>query len=548
MGTHLGKRLNHRKGKEDNSVTKSHSERQKQKLHKTELSPLLHEKHELNQDNGNILPEKYVNEDNCIYNEIRMSSNHKVPKLIPGQSDNVSEVSDKDVADYEIKLNTDTTDKVRLGRGNLSLNDVRIEDLNLKINETESYADSSGSKNADKQSPETFKTDLHLRSTEPGADLATVDSENSENIDQTHENAHHIENKASEIISLKSNSNKLDAKQINTTVENNAIEVDNEYSLVEHDSSNLFVNTVQSFSPSVPTIDAVTNGDSNVIYIDTIGQDVKHIDKMQKVKSMKMKKMKSISNSDCSKDKKIVDPMLQNLEILLNALNSDNIDWAKSTLELSKCVRACIKIQEKGTTALLVKNQIAEKFLSFLDIIKVELVAKLSNEDIESLTSWTVYKRFLTLFWIICDSSVNFCQYFLTSRVFEYLTMELRVLSTLISSLCDKSLYLLKAILGIYHNICRHIPSSKWVFRNEGLVSVLRIFLGCDIPMVRVKTLIILSYVTSETENEIINADDENFQFIIEVLTDALNSEGHKSLKYGMNAAEILKVGMKTGI
>ena len=541
MGTHLGKRLNHRKGKEDNSITKSHSERQKQKLCTTELSPLLHEKHELNQDNGNILPEKHVNEDNCIYNEIRMSTNHNVPKHIPGQSDNTSEVSDKDVADYEMKLNTDTTDKVRLERDNLSLNDVRIEDLGLKINDTESYADSSGSKNADKQSPETFKTDLHLRSAEPDVDLATVDIENSKNINQTPENTHHSDNKASEIISLKSVPNKLNAKEVKATVENNAIQVDNEHSLVEHDSSTVFDNTMQSFSPSVSTIDAVTNGESNVIYND---QDVKHIDKMQKVKSMKMKKIKSVSDSDCSKDKKIVDPVLQNLEILLNSMNSDNIDWAKSTLELSKCVRACIKIQEKEMTALLVKNQIAEKFLSFLDIIKVELVAKLSNEDIESLTSWTVYKRFLTLFWIMCDGSVNFCQYFLTSRVFEYLTMELRVLSTLISSLCDKSLYLLKAILGIYHNICRHIPSSKWVFRNEGLVSVLRIFLGCDIPMVRVKTLIILSYVTSETENEIINADDENFQFIIEVLTDALNSEGHKSLKYGMNAAEILKVGI----
>lgn len=261
--------------------------------------------------------------------------------------------------------------------------------------------------------------------------------------------------------------------------------------------------------------------------------DLLQIDKGQKSRSM--------TDSHNGKDGNQYNSLLSKLEKSLHVMSLENKDWSNAIVELSKCVRTGVKTHRKEITAVLVENRLADRFLTYMEVLKVDLVAKLSPEDIGLCECWPSYKRFLTIFWILCDASVNFCQYVLASRLFEYLMMELRVLSTLCHKLNDKSLYLLKAILGIFHNICRHVPSSKWAFRNEGLVALLRIFLDCDVAMVRVKTLIILSFITSETENEIINTDDENFQFIVQVLKDALISENHMSLKYGMSAAEVLK-------
>ena len=234
-------------------------------------------------------------------------------------------------------------------------------------------------------------------------------------------------------------------------------------------------------------------------------------------------------------------PVLTIIEASLLELSRENQNWTQAIVNLSKSARSASKTNQKEVIAVLVKNMIADKFITFVDINGINFASQSTTVENDSLKHWPSFKRFINLFWILCDSSLNFCQYMLNSKLFEYLMVELKVISSDTHSLSDKRLYLLKAILGIFHNISRHIPSSKWVFRNEGLVAVLRLFLSCDIVMVRVKALMILSYITSETENEIINSDDENFAFIIQVLTDALESDSHVSAKYGMCAAEVLK-------
>ena len=258
---------------------------------------------------------------------------------------------------------------------------------------------------------------------------------------------------------------------------------------------------------------------------------------------------KNVERSMLSCDEEVVsetknsDSVLAILEKSLLAMSPENKSsvWFSAITDLSKAARSAFKKNQKEVVTVLVKNMIVDKFISFVDINNITFVGKPISQEMDSLKYWPSFKRFLTLFWILCDSSLNFCQYILTSKLFEYMMLELKMLSTNTQNLSDKTLYLLKAILGILHNVARHIPSSKWVFRNEGLVAVLRLFLNCDIAMVRVKALIILSYITSETENDLINSDDENFQFIIQVLTDAVNSDNHISLKYGMSAAEVLK-------
>ena len=526
MGTHFGKRCSHKKaldkGKEDTSNNINTLTKRKDRRKAEDNNTIPHECHE----EHTIIQESQMKKGNTL------DENQDVSDCIKNSFNNESVFNNGSGIDF----NHDSVLRVKSDLHDMS-NEIHVNGTYTQENLLQVYPRKIGQMDLDSDNLclETVQTCAKLSGSDVGLVIASVENEidNSKIVYKDPEDIHLKVNEASKSISMNGEQAEQTAGGLDTTVETDNDLAENIHPVV--DTNTEIANKFQGVNTTAAHVDAVANHGNDVIVNENINHDARSFDKMQA--------RKLVSVSGCSSDKETTDPMLQNLEVSLVSMNCDNNDWDNSVKALSKYVRVCIKTHEKEVTALLVKNRVADKFLLFLEIIKIELVAKLSNDDIDSLTCWTVFKRFLTLIWILCDGSVNFCQYILTSRVYEYLTMELRMLSTLSHNLCDRSLYLLKAILGIFHNICRHIPSSKWVFRNEGLVSVLRVFLNCDIPMVRVKTLMILSYITSETENEIINSDDENFQFIIEVLTDAVNSDNHMSLKYGMKAAEVLKVG-----
>ena len=110
-----------------------------------------------------------------------------------------------------------------------------------------------------------------------------------------------------------------------------------------------------------------------------------------------------------------------------------------------------------------------------------------------------------------------------------------------LSNLSDENdLYLVKAYMGMLHNIVRLCRDSRKVFRSANAVSILEGYLHSSQDLVKTKAYLILSYIFNETENDIINSTDENIQFIIEILREALENENHFSTKYAFWASEIV--------
>ncbi|XP_053372645.1 uncharacterized protein LOC123560565 [Mercenaria mercenaria] len=234
----------------------------------------------------------------------------------------------------------------------------------------------------------------------------------------------------------------------------------------------------------------------------------------------------------------------EKLKHLIETSNSEEKNLTEKLLSITKIIRG-----QSGETlhselyiAALIKHRFTQKFEQYLTFSGINTISELNSlEHNEGKRHWPTVKRFLMLIWIACDESVNFCQHTLTSHLFQILQTDLKKLC--FSKYADSEIetFTVKAILGILHNICRHVPNGKWKLRNDGLVSVVRLFLDSEVPMIRLKSLIILSYILSEAENEMINSDDDNFMFIFKVLGDALQSASHKSSKYGMSVVEIMK-------
>ena len=104
----------------------------------------------------------------------------------------------------------------------------------------------------------------------------------------------------------------------------------------------------------------------------------------------------------------------------------------------------------------------------------------------------------------------------------------------------ENKLYLVKAYLGMLHNTVRLCSDSRKLFRAANGVNVLRFYLKSDNGLVKTKAYLILSYIINETENDVINATDENIEFIVGILSEALQSENHFSKTYAFWASEIV--------
>ncbi|WAR05160.1 hypothetical protein MAR_020529 [Mya arenaria] len=325
----------------------------------------------------------------------------------------------------------------------------------------------------------------------------------------------------------------------------------------------------------------LTNDDSNrkldvesVKFQHVIPKNLNEEDLSEKENGKKQYSMENISEEmsslnmqkECSGHKKISNENVErkkgetsswcNTDGLLSASKA-NSQELNTLLELCQCVDAKNEklLMTLTTITKMIRNNrnlcqnliqcnIVSKMMSYVDNFGFKNMAKaFENEDTRTAMtkSWPVLKKFFMIIWIACDHNVNFCQYTLASDGFSYFVSNLNCLSSLNYESVDMSLFTVKTVLGILHNISRHLPNSKWRLRNEGLIHILQQYLKSQVPMVRIKTLIVLSYILSEAENELISSEDDNFEFIFEVLSDALKNPEHKSAKYGMNAAEILR-------
>lgn len=236
------------------------------------------------------------------------------------------------------------------------------------------------------------------------------------------------------------------------------------------------------------------------------------------------------------------DDYVEKVGLLIEKLNSADANLTEPLASLSQIVRGQTGSTEYSELhiAAFIKHDFTQKFEHYLSVNSINSITDI-EKDGNAKIFWPTVKRFLMLIWIACDQSVNFCQHILASDLFYVLQKDLQRLCFLNYADSELKTFTVKSILGILHNICRHVPNGKWKLRNDGVVSVVRLYLQSEVPMIRLKSFIILSYIISEAENELINSDDDNFVFIFKVLGDALQSENHRSSKYGMGVVEVMK-------
>ena len=149
----------------------------------------------------------------------------------------------------------------------------------------------------------------------------------------------------------------------------------------------------------------------------------------------------------------------------------------------------------------------------------------------------------ITLAWNATDKSQLLCEQCVRRGVIAMLLRLLESPHLAVAELQDRGrLFVVKGSLGILSNVVRSCDddATHEVCRSAGAVKALQQFLRCSLLAVRTKSLMILSYIATESENDVIHASDKNLVFAIKMLQSALESDNHYSSKYGYWAVEII--------
>ena len=225
--------------------------------------------------------------------------------------------------------------------------------------------------------------------------------------------------------------------------------------------------------------------------------------------------------------------------------------------------------QSRYSTDLNIKRRIITKLVDsgLIDIIVhvlssvheaecFQLCSELSSIDGTSLTGSVEgdteaevsdgmknLRSVITLTWNASDKSQLLCDQCIRRGVVSMLLQLLESPHLAVSELHDKSrMFIVKGSLGILSSIVRSCDddTTHEVYRSAGAVKALQQFLRCSLLAVRTKALIILSYIATESENDVIHAADKNLVFAVKMLQSALESDNHYSSKYGYWAIEIV--------
>lgn len=165
------------------------------------------------------------------------------------------------------------------------------------------------------------------------------------------------------------------------------------------------------------------------------------------------------------------------------------------------------------------------------------------DQEADMLDGMKNLRSVITLTWNATDKSLLLCQQCIGRGVVSMLLQLLESPHLAASELQDKNrMFLVKGSLGILSCIVRSCDddTTHEVYRNAGAVKALQQFLRCSLLAVRTKSLIILSYIAAESENDVIHASDKNLIFAVKMLQSALEFDNHYSSKYGYWAVEIV--------
>lgn len=203
-----------------------------------------------------------------------------------------------------------------------------------------------------------------------------------------------------------------------------------------------------------------------------------------------------------------------------------------------------IQRQTRYSPDVVLNRRVAERIVKCgIGHVYLRVWKSVSVVDYLQKENFPAYKNLqtvLSIVWNCSDKSSGLCDALVRAGVVHQFISELDSCKLKESDLSDDNkLYLVKAYLGILHNIIRLCTDSRKVFRASDAVSVLRWYVAAKQGLVKTKAYLILSYIITEDENSVINATDENIAFIVGILKEALNSENHFSKTHAFWAAEI---------
>ena len=165
------------------------------------------------------------------------------------------------------------------------------------------------------------------------------------------------------------------------------------------------------------------------------------------------------------------------------------------------------------------------------------------DPEVDVLDGMKNLRSAITLTWNATDKSPLLCEQCVKRGVISMLLQLLESPHLAVSELHDKNrMFIVKGSLGILSSIVRSCDddATHEVYRSAGAVKALQQFLRCSLLAVRTKSLIILSYIATESENDVIHASDRNLVFAVKILQSALEFDNHYSSKYGYWAIEIV--------
>jgi len=221
-----------------------------------------------------------------------------------------------------------------------------------------------------------------------------------------------------------------------------------------------------------------------------------------------------------------------------NLLTFDDFTSANATADLR-----FVQSQTRYSTDVVLNRRIVERIVrSGIAHVYLRAWQSLSTVDyIADATAFTNLQLVLSIIWNCTDKSMSLCDCLARAAVANHMLAELgdsRLLDADLTDDPDRH-YLVKAYLGILHNMVRMCADSRQVFRSAGAVAVLQQYLRRAQGLVRTKAYLILSYIVNEHENDIINATDENIAYIVHILQTAVDSENHFSQLHAFWASEI---------
>ena len=185
-----------------------------------------------------------------------------------------------------------------------------------------------------------------------------------------------------------------------------------------------------------------------------------------------------------------------------NLLTFDDFSSANATADLR-----FVQSQTRYSADVVLNRRIVERIVR-CGIAHVYLRAwqsLLTVNYIADATAFTNLQLVLSIIWNCTDKSVSLCDCLARAAVANHILTELADTQLLDADLTDDPdrHYLVKAYLGILHNMVRMCVDSRQVFRSAGAVAVLQQYLQRAQGLVRTKAYLILSYIVNEQENDL---------------------------------------------